>query len=113
MQFENISLDEGVDAVWEYNADNWIVSAANATYIKMISCFFVALLHSITGSADEFLKNSYNRQRKLSYRLFWILNVNKVTANNETKQEKAMAWIGFFKIEMRIQLSVQISEKLR
>ncbi len=41
------------------------------------------------------------------------MKVHKVTAKEETKQEKEMGLIEFFMIEMRIQLAVQISEKLR
>ena len=66
---------------------------------------FVLLL-SVTDSTEEFLQNSYNRQRELSYRLFWIMKVDKVTENNQTKQEKEVARIGFFKIEITIQLPV-------
>ena len=73
---------------------------------------FVWLL-SVTDSTEEFLQNSYNRQRELSYRLFWIMKVDKVTENNETKQEKEVARIVLFKIEIRIQLPVQMSEKKR
>ena len=99
--FENISLDEGVDALWGYNTDIKRKRCKCCVHSSRFVClyYFFQLL--------TLLRNSY-RIRIIGNvsRLFWIMKVDKVTANNETKQEKEVARIGFFKIEITIQLPV-------